>query len=377
MPDMVEHARPGVEASPAKRQATESHSVLSPIDKTCIATIRCIGAELPQLANSGHPGAPMGCAPMAHALWGHVMKFAPTHPEWWNRDRFVLSNGHACALQYTMLHLSGYNVSREDLKRFRQLESTCPGHPECFATPGVEVCSGPLGQGVSNAVGMAIGEANLAATFNRTGFEIFNAFTYVICGDGCLQEGVASEAASLAGHLGLGKLIVLYDANNITIDGNTDLSFTEDVPARFQSYGWQTIDVADGDSSHIDVLSAIERAKSETGRPTLIKIKTTIGYGSSKQGTEKVHGSPLGGEEITRLKEGAGLNPTEPCKVPDGVAAFYKKVAERGNEEYAQWEKLFNSYKAKYAQEGSELERRFKRELPVCFNFDVPSQMAC
>jgi transketolase len=237
----------------------------------------------------GHPGAPMGCAPIAHVLFGEMMKFNPQNPDWSNRDRFVLSNGHACALLYAMLHLTGYDLTLDDLRAFRQFGSKTPGHPENFLTPGVEVSTGPLGQGISNAVGLAIGEKHLAAVFNRDGFPIVDHFTFVICGDGCLQEGISSEASSLAGHLGLGKLIVCYDDNKITIDGSTSLSFTEDVGMRYEAYGWHVLVV--NDVNNLDALrEAIELAKAETKRPTLIKIRTVIGFGSTKEGTGGVHG---------------------------------------------------------------------------------------
>ncbi|RLO04825.1 hypothetical protein DYB28_004858, partial [Aphanomyces astaci] len=235
---------------------------LTPEEETlCINTVRMLGADQPTAGNSGHPGAPMGCAPMAHVLFGKVMTYNPTNPAWTNRDRFVLSNGHACALQYAMLNLTGYDVSIDDLKSFRQWGSKCPGHPENFCTPGVEVSTGPLGQGLSNAVGLAIGEKHLAAVFNKEGHEIVDHYTYVICGDGCMQEGVTSEASSLAGHLGLGKLIVLYDDNLITIDGSTDLSFTEDVGKRYEAYGWHVQTVTDGNYDHESIHRAVLNAK--------------------------------------------------------------------------------------------------------------------
>jgi transketolase len=223
-----------------KTTADESH---------CVNTIRLLSADTVEKAKSGHPGAPMGCAPMAHVLFGDIMKYNPANPKWADRDRFVLSNGHACALLYSMLHLTGYELSMEDMKQFRQLESKTPGHPENFMTAGVEVSTGPLGQGLSNAVGMAMAEKHLSATYNKDGMDVVGHHTYVICGDGCLQEGVTSEASSLAGHLGLGKLIVLYDDNKITIDGNTALSFTEDVKTRYESYGWQVLVVEDGNDT--------------------------------------------------------------------------------------------------------------------------------
>eukprot|EP01121_Diplochlamys_sp_Union-15-3_P007329 TRINITY_DN1852_c0_g1_i3.p1 TRINITY_DN1852_c0_g1~~TRINITY_DN1852_c0_g1_i3.p1 ORF type:complete len:291 (+),score=58.23 TRINITY_DN1852_c0_g1_i3:64-936(+) len=259
-----------------------------------INTIRVLSADVVQNANSGHPGAPMGMAPIAHLLWKKYLKYSPTHPDWPARDRFVLSNGHACALLYVMLHLTGYpDWTMDDLKAFRQLGSKTPGHPESLF-PGIEVTTGPLGQGLTNAVGLAIAEAHLAATYNKEKFTVIDNYTYVFCGDGCLQEGITSEASSLAGHLGLGKLIVFYDDNKITIDGSTDLSFTEDVIKRYEAYGWHTISVKDGNNDLKAIEHAIDEARRETTKPSLIKVTTTIGYGSAKQGTEHVHGNPLG-----------------------------------------------------------------------------------
>lgn len=248
-----------------------SRGITTEDEEVCVNNIRILSADMVEKANSGHPGAPMGCAPIAHVLFGSVMNFAPKHPKWFNRDRFVLSNGHACALLYSMLHLTGYELSLEDLKRFRQLGSLTPGHPENFVTPGVEVSTGPLGQGISNAVGLAMAEKHLAAVYNKDGFNLIDHYTYVLCGDGCLQEGVSAEACSLAGHLGLGKLIVCYDDNKITIDGNTSLSFTEDVGKRYEAYGWQVLTVEDGNDLNA-LHQAIEAGKAETERPTLIKV---------------------------------------------------------------------------------------------------------
>jgi transketolase len=235
------------------------------------------------------------------------MHYDGAAPAWSDRDRFVLSNGHACALQYTMLHLAGYPLSLADLQGFRQLGSRTPGHPENHLTPGVEVSTGPLGQGIANAVGLAVAERHLAATYNRDGFPVVDHYTYVICGDGCLQEGVSAEASSLAGHLGLGKLVVLYDDNKISIDGETDLSFTEDVLQRYQAYGWHTLTVAHGDAGDLGELrAAVAAARAETARPTLIKVRTTIGCGSKNEGTEKVHGSPLGAADLASVKSKVG-----------------------------------------------------------------------
>ncbi|KAJ9086216.1 Transketolase [Entomophthora muscae] len=263
------------------------------IDQLAINTIRLISADQVQAANSGHPGAPMGCAPMAHVLFSKVMKYNSKNAKWPTRDRFVLSNGHASALLYSLLHIAGYKLSIEDLKAFRQLGSLTPGHPESHLTDGVEVTTGPLGQGISNAVGMAAAEAHLAATFNTEEFKVIDNYTYCILGDGCMQEGVASEACSLAGHLKLGKLIALYDDNGIQIDGETKLGFTEDVMKRYEAYGWHVLHVKDGDNDLEGLLAAIEEGKKVTDKPTLIKVTTTIGFGSLVAGSAKAHGAPL------------------------------------------------------------------------------------
>jgi transketolase len=270
------------------------------------------------------------------------MKYSPADPSWINRDRFVLSNGHACALQYVMLHLTGYGLTIDDLQNFRQLNSKTPGHPENFVTDGVEVSTGPLGQGLSNAVGMAMASAHLGATFNRDGFDVIDNFTYVICGDGCLQEGVTSEASSLAGHLGLGKLIVLYDDNKITIDGSTDLSFTEDVIKRYESYGWHTQHVENGDDDFGALLAAIEAAKQVTDQPSMIKVTTTIGFGSAKAGTAKVHGAPLGDEDLANLKTSVGQDPAASFAVPVEVSDFYKQFY--GSAAADAWKTMFAAY---------------------------------
>ena len=307
------------------------------IDTRCINTVRCLSADMVQAAKSGHPGAPMGCAPMAHVLFGKHMAHNPADADWFNRDRFVLSNGHACALQYSMLHLTGYPLSLDDCKAFRQVESLTPGHPENFMTAGVEVSTGPLGQGLSNAVGLALSEAHLAATFNKEGHNIIDHHTFVICGDGCLQEGVTSEACSLAGHLGLGKLICLYDDNKITIDGSTDLSFTEDVKMRYEAYGWRVIELADGTDADA-ISSAIDIAKACTDKPTMIKIRTVIGEGCpSKAGSHKVHGAPLGPDALAEMKEHLGMNPEATFQIPAEVSEFYAAVKQAGAGKHAEW----------------------------------------
>lgn len=337
------------------------------LEERCINTIRVFAADMVQKANSGHPGAPMGLAPAAHVLWSKVMHYNPSNPKWINRDRFVLSNGHACALQYTMLHLTGYDqFDLEQMKLFRQLGSRTPGHPENVeVNGGIEVTTGPLGQGFANAVGLAIAEAHLAASFNRPDFPVIDNHTYVFCGDGCLQEGVSSEAASLAGHLGLGKLTVIYDDNKITIDGETDLSFSEDVGKRFESYGWHTQTVHDGNVDTTDISKAIENAKKVHDRPSIIIMSTIIGMGSSKQGTEAVHGSPLGAEDLGNVKKKFGFDPTQTFVIPEEVHKFYSTKKEEGNKLEKQWSEMFAKYQEKYPELASDLLRRFKGELPA------------
>ncbi|KAF9286684.1 Transketolase [Mortierella antarctica] len=333
-------------------------------DTHAINTIRVLAADTVFKSNSGHPGAPMGCAPMAHLIFSRFMNFNPKNPTWANRDRFVLSNGHACALQYILLHLMGYPTTMDDLKNFRQLGSNTPGHPESHMTVGIEVTTGPLGQGFANAVGLAIGEAHMAATFNKPGFELFNNYTFMITGDGCLQEGVASEAASLAGHLQLGKLIALYDDNHITIDGDTEVSFTEDVVKRFESYGWHVIVVKDGNNDLEAMANAIEEAKKVTDKPSLIKIFTTIGFGSLMAGTEKVHGSPLKADDIVQLKKAMGFNPEEHFAVPQSTYDLYHAKAAKGAGINSEWDALVEKYSAQFPELASELKRRLANELP-------------
>ncbi|CAM9952949.1 unnamed protein product [Pylaiella littoralis] len=341
------------------------------IDDKAINTIRVLAADIVQKSQSGHPGAPMGCAPMAHALFSKVMNFSPSNPGWWARDRFVLSNGHACALQYIMLHLCGFGVTVDHLKDFRQLDSMTPGHPENFVTPGVEVSTGPLGQGISNAVGMAIAEKHLAATFNKPDCKIVDNYTYVICGDGCMQEGVASEACALGGHLGLGKLIVLYDDNSITIDGDTAISFTEDVVKRFEAYGWHTQTVSDVTDAAA-LMKAIENAKAETGKPSIIKTKTIIGHGSLKQGDEKTHGAPLGAADVAHVKTTFGFDPAESFVVPADVSTMYAGVQKQGAGKEKKFDALFQAYESKYPDLAKELKRRMAGELPAGWKDKLP-----
>nr|CCA19894.1 Tkl1p putative [Albugo laibachii Nc14] len=340
-------------------------------DELCINTIRILSAEQPTMGKSGHPGAPMGMAPMAHILFGKFMHMNPKNPGWMNRDRFVLSNGHACALLYTMLHLTGYDVTIDDLKSFRQYGSKCPGHPECFATPGVEVTTGPLGQGFANGVGLAIAEKHMAAEFNRTDLSIIDHYTYVFTGDGCLQEGITSEASSLAGHLGLGKLIVLYDDNKISIDGHTDLAFTEDVLKRYEAYDWHVQSVTNGDSDYTSIYEAILNAKAVTDKPSFVKVTTTIGYGSLIENSKTVHGAPLKEDDLAQLKEKFGFKKEESFFVPKSVKEFYDKRQE-GAELEKNWTNLFEKYRSQYPEFASEFMRRVDEKLPGGWKDKLP-----
>ena len=330
---------------------------LSELDELCIQTIRFLSMEAVQKAKSGHPGMPMGMAPAAYVLWTKYMKYNPANPRWHNRDRFVLSAGHGSTLLYSMLHLTGYQISLDDLKNFRQWASKTPGHPEYDPECGVEVTTGPLGQGISNAVGMAIAQKALASYFNRDGFPVIDYKIYVIASDGDLQEGVASEACSLAGHLGLDNLIVVYDDNRISIDGKTDLSFTEDRAKRFKAYGWNVREV-DGDGNDMAAFEkALKNARREKQRPTLIKLRTHIAYGSpNMQDTAAAHGAPLGDDEIKLIKEKFGWDPDKSFYVPEEVQAHMEKIVKKGKRAEASWNKLF----AKYAEAYPELAAEFQ-----------------
>ncbi|ODV87425.1 hypothetical protein CANARDRAFT_5958 [[Candida] arabinofermentans NRRL YB-2248] len=341
----------------------------SELELKAVNTIRLLSVDAVSKANSGHPGAPMGMAPAAHALWTQ-MKFNPKNPEWINRDRFVLSNGHACALLYSLLHLFGYPLTLDDLKSFRQLGSKCPGHPE-YETPGIEVTTGPLGQGICNAIGLAMAQAQFAATFNKPGFTLSDNYTYCFFGDGCMMEGVASEAMSLAGHLQLGNLIAFYDDNHISIDGDTNVAFTEDVAARLESYGWDMLYVKDADTDLNAISDAIAQAK-KTSKPTCIKITTTIGYGSLLQGSHSVHGAPLKADDVKQLKKKWGFDPEKTFEVPQEVYDLYAKVGEAGAAAEAEWNTLLEKYTVEYPELGAELKRRLAGELPETFIKDLP-----
>ncbi|MFT5032550.1 MAG: transketolase [Bacteroidia bacterium] len=332
--------------------------------------IRALSMDAVQQANSGHPGAPMGMADIAEVLWRDFLRHNPANPTWFNRDRFVLSNGHGSMLLYSLLHLTGYDLSADDLKDFRQLHAKTPGHPEYGYAPGVETTTGPLGQGLANAVGMALAEKVLAAQFNRPGHDLVDHSTYVFLGDGCLMEGVSHEACSLAGTLGLGKLVAVYDDNGISIDGKVDGWFTDDTPARFEAYGWHVVRNVDGHDSDA-VKKAIEEARAVSGRPSLICAKTVIGFGSpNKKGTHDVHGAPLGAEEIAASR--AFLNwPHGPFEVPADIYADWN-AADRGSAQEAQWQSGLEAYRAAHPELAAEFERRTMGELPA--DFDAKAQ---
>jgi transketolase len=327
------------------------------LDRLAIDTIRTLSIDGVQQANSGHPGAPMGAAPMAYTLWTRFLRHSPTHPGWPDRDRFVLSAGHASMLLYSLLHLTGYDVSLDDLESFRQWGSKTPGHPEYGLTPGVEATTGPLGQGFANAVGMAIAEVRLAAEFNRPGHDIVDHWTYTLCSDGDLQEGIASEAASLAGHLRLRKLVALYDDNHIQLDGPTAMAWSEDVVGRFEAYGWHATRVEDGND--IEAISAaIEEARADD-RPSLIAVRTHIGYGSpNKQDTQKAHGSPLGPDEVRLVKEAYGWDPDKTFYEPPEAVELFRRAIPAGNDLVEAWEKAFDAYTDDHADLATAFRRR-------------------
>lgn len=341
-------------------------------DQLGVNTIRTLSIEAVQKANSGHPGLPMGAAPMAYALWTKHLKVNPTTSRnWVDRDRFVLSAGHGSAMLYSLLHLSGYNVTIDDLKNFRQWDSKTPGHPEVHHTDGVEATTGPLGQGIAMAVGMAMAEAHLAATYNRDSFPIMNHYTYAICGDGDLMEGVSQEASSMAGHMKLGKLIVLYDSNDISLDGPTSKAFTENVGARYEAYGWQHILVKDGNDLD-EIEAAIEAAKAETDKPTLIEVKTVIGYGAPKEGTSSVHGAPIGEEGITAAKAVYGWEYPD-FTVPEEVAARFKEtMIDEGQKAEAAWNEMFKNYEHAHPELAKQFKEAFANQLPEGWEQELP-----
>ncbi|MGO4544970.1 transketolase [Paenibacillus sp. 2TAB23] len=327
------------------------------IDQLSIDTIRTLSIDSINAANSGHPGLPMGAAPMAYALWSKLLNHNPGHAKWFNRDRFVLSAGHGSALLYSLLHLSGYNVTIEDLKQFRKLNSKTPGHPEFGHTDGVEATTGPLGQGLAMAVGMAMAEAHLASKFNQEGYPVVDHYTYALVGDGCLMEGVAYEAMSMAGHMKLGKLVVLYDSNDISLDGDLSLSFGENIQKRAESAQWEYLRVEDGNDVE-QITKAIEAAKQNSSKPTLIEVRTIIGYGSEKvAGTNKAHGNPLGFEEAKATKAAYGWEHEEDFTVPADVKAHFEQLKQNGESKEQSWNSLVASYKSSHPALGEELEK--------------------
>ncbi len=342
------------------------------LEQLCINTIRTLAMDGVQQANSGHPGTAMALAPLTYLLWTRFMHYNPRNPHWINRDRFVLSAGHASMLQYSMLYLTGYDLSLEELKHFRQWSSKTPGHPEYGHTPGIETTTGPLGQGVANGVGMAIAQRFQASRYNRPGHNILDHYIYAIVSDGDLMEGIASEAASLAGHLKLGKLIYFYDNNHITIEGETDLAFSEDVGRRFESYNWHVQHVDD-----VNDLQALERAivaaQAETERPSLIIIRTHIGFGSPhKQDSAKAHGEPLGAEEVLLTKHNLGWPSEEPFYVPEEALSYYRQAVERGAVQEQEWQQRYKAYQAAYPELAAQFERELRGELPAGWDSDLP-----
>ncbi len=355
------------------RGSREKLAVGGDLDALSINTLRTLAMDAVEMANSGHPGMPLGAAPMAHVLWTRHLKFDPTDPQWPDRDRFVLSAGHGSMLLYGLLHLMGFDLALDELKAFRQWGSRTPGHPEYGLTPGVEATTGPLGAGLSNSVGMAIAERFLAATFNRPGYGLVDHHTYGILGDGDLMEGVAAEAASLAGHLRLGKLIYLYDDNHITIEGDTELAFTEDVGLRFQAYGWQVLKVDDGnDLDAIDKALALARA--ETAKPSLIRVRTTIAFGSPhKAGTAESHGAPLGAEEVRLTKEALGWPPDSSFFVPEEVREYYGEVASAGGVAHSAWQEMLARYREAYPELATQWDEALAGRLPAGLEDALPT----
>ncbi|WP_423410166.1 transketolase [Heyndrickxia sp. MSNUG] len=343
------------------------------IDMLSIDSIRTLSIDAIEKANSGHPGMPMGAAPMAYTLWTRYMNINPKNPEWFNRDRFVLSAGHGSMLLYSLLHLAGYDLSMDDVKQFRQWGSKTPGHPEFGHTAGVDATTGPLGQGVAMAVGMAMAERHLAAVYNKDNYNIVDHYTYSICGDGDLMEGVSAEAASLAAHLKLARLVVMYDSNDISLDGDLNKSFSESVADRFKAYGWQYIRVEDGNNLE-EIAKALEEAKTDENRPTLIEVKTVIGYGSPNlSGKSDVHGAPLGADELKLTKEAYKWTFEEDFHVPSEVYDHFKQqIADKGEQTEQEWNELFAKYKSEYPELGAQLEKAMNAELVEGWDKDIP-----
>ncbi len=345
--------------------------VTTELDQLCINTMRFLSVDAVQKANSGHPGMPLGAAPMAYVLWTRLLKHNPRNPAWADRDRFVLSAGHGSMLLYSLLHLTGYDLPLDELKQFRQWGSKTPGHPERGHTPGVEITTGPLGQGFANAVGMAIAEAQLAARFNRPGFEVVDHATYAIVSDGDLMEGVASEAASLAGHLRLGKLTCLYDNNYVSLAGSTDITFTEDRAHRFEAYGWHTVSIEDGNDV-ASIEAALQAARAETARPSLVLVRTHIGYGSPKQDSFEAHGSPLGVEGVRLTKQRLGWPADPPFLIPEPALMYFREAIARGAHIEAAWRDRMAAYAQALPDLANELRQSLESELPLHWEADIP-----
>lgn len=342
------------------------------LEQQGINTVRILAADAVQKANSGHPGTPMGLAPIGHVLWTESMSYSPQNPEWANRDRFILSCGHACMLQYSFLYLTGYPITLDDIKKFRQLHSKTAGHPEYGLLPGIEVTTGPLGQGFANGVGFAIAQKYMAARYNKPDYDIFDYKIYAICSDGDMMEGITSEAASIAGHLKLGNMVYLYDDNHISIEGDTDLTFDEDVAGRFEAYGWHVQVLPDGNDL-MALSAAIKNAQKETARPSLIKVRTHIGYGSpNKMDTAAAHGSALGEAEVKLVKENFGFDPNKYFNIPDEVLNYYREAGQKGIEKEKAWNKLYKEYKNKYKDLAEEYELLASGKLPNGWEKDLP-----
>ena len=355
-------------SAPVQRQNSNTNPEL---DQLCINTIRTLSLDAVQKANSGHPGLPLGAAPMAYVLWTRFLRHNPQNPKWENRDRFLLSAGHGSMLLYSLLHLTGYDLSLDELKNFRQWGSKTPGHPEYGLAPGVEITTGPLGQGFANGVGMAMGAAHLGARFNKKEFPIVDHYVYAIVSDGDLMEGVAAEAASLAGHLKLGKLIYLYDDNNVTIEGFTSLAFSEDVPKRFEAYGWHTLTVLDGNNLD-DIEAAIREAQTVTDRPSLISVKTIIGFGMPTQGTRKAHSDPPGEEAVRETKRHLGWPEDKQFYIPDEALAHFREAVERGRQLEDEWRDLVKRYGEAHPEDGKVLQLTLSGELPEGWEEHLP-----
>jgi transketolase len=341
------------------------------LDQLCVNTIRTLSMDAVEKANSGHPGMPMGMADVAYILWTKYLKHNPKNPNWFDRDRFILSAGHGSMLLYSLLHLTGYDLSLDEIKNFRQMGSKTPGHPEYGMTPGIETTTGPLGQGFATGVGMAMAENHIGAKFNQGGHSIVDHYTYAIVSDGDLMEGVSHEAASLAGHLGLGKLIYLYDSNKISIEGSTDLAFTEDVSKRFEAYGWHVIEIDGHD--HDQISSAIEKSQAVTDKPSLVVCKTKIGFGSpNKEGKESSHGSPLGADEIKLTKEAYGWDTDKTFYIPDEALKVFRNSVTEGAKAEETWKKKFEAYSAEFKDEATQFTNRINRKLPDNFEEALP-----